>query len=50
MPTKIMICNCNHIYQDNRYGKFMRVFNRCKKMKENTSLWRCTVCEKTKES
>lgn len=35
-------CFCEHKYQDKKYGKKVRVFN--KTMKTNT--WRCTVCDR----
>lgn len=36
-------CNCKHTFQDQRYGKGKRVFNRSgAKGKDNE--YRCTVC------
>lgn len=36
--VKIMFHGCEHDYQDKKYGRNQRVFNRTK------SGWRCTVC------
>jgi len=33
-------CTCKHEFQDKKYGKGMRVFNKGKEV------WRCTVCRK----
>lgn len=39
----IFKCNCEHEYQDKKYGKGNRVFN----SKKGTPLeYRCTVCER----
>lgn len=38
-------CNCQNIYQDNRYGKGMRVKNGCGT--QTTPGFRCTVCGNT---
>lgn len=41
--TKIIQCTCNHKYQNSKYGKNNRVYNRC------ISGYKCSVCgEKTK--
>ena len=37
-------CNCEHTFQDERYGKNMRVHNYCAG-KDN---FRCTICENSK--
>jgi len=37
--TKIMVCSCEHKYQDEKYGKAKRVFNKTVKG------YRCTVCK-----
>lgn len=43
--TKVMPCTCKHEFQDEKYGKNMRVFNeRMSGGKSNG--WRCTVCGK----
>jgi len=39
----IMLCSCEHEYQDKKYGKYRRIFNSTKKNKIIQS-WRCTVC------
>lgn len=40
MATKVMKCKCEHEYQDAKYGKGNRVFNKMKK----DGGWKCTVC------
>lgn len=35
-------CTCSHAYQDKRYGKGVRIMNRCAKQGQSTA--RCTVC------
>ena len=42
--TKILRCNCNHKFQDEKYGAQMRVHNFAAKDKN----WRCTVCGATR--
>ena len=37
-------CTCVHPFQDGRYGKGMRVFNKTIKVKPD--VYRCTVCKK----
>ncbi len=37
-------CNCEHEYQDKKYGKQMRVFNK------GRDKWKCTVCGAIKMS
>lgn len=39
-------CNCHSPYQDERYGKGMRVFNRLGRGREGKAkgVGRCTVC------
>lgn len=41
--TRIIKCTCEHEYQDERYGKKMRLHN---KIGKGTCIegWRCTVC------
>jgi hypothetical protein len=41
--TKIGPCSCVHGYQDEKYGRGMRVLNRCGK---DGLSWRCTVCSR----
>jgi hypothetical protein len=41
--TKATLCKCKHKYQDEKYGKNMRVHNWARKAKINGG-WRCTVC------
>ncbi len=40
--TKIMKCYCKHEFQDSRYGKQNRVYNKTK----DDGIYRCTVCGK----
>lgn len=42
-------CDCQHKYQDERYGQGNRVHNEMKKEGKSTG-WRCTVCGKKKTS
>lgn len=51
MPTVILPCGCKNEYQDEKYGKGLRVHNRAKNKGSGTfSNARCTVCEKVKEN
>ena len=42
-PSKIMTCSCQHVGQDELYGKGLRLWNR---LGESDS-YRCTVCGNT---
>jgi len=42
----ILVCNCDHVFQDKRYGKKRRLMNPIKWGKTNE--FRCTVCGKTR--
>jgi hypothetical protein len=42
---KIAPCTCSHEYQDQKYGKGMRVFTP-KMPSGKLSGWRCTVCKR----
>ena len=42
--TRILRCNCEHKFQDQRYGKGKRVHNKTK-----DGGWRCTVCGNVKD-
>jgi len=44
MKVNLIKCECQHQYQDEKYGKAVRVHNESKDGKKNT----CTVCGKTK--
>lgn len=44
MQTKILVCKCEHEYQDKIYGKFHRIHIKSEKNKS----YRCTVCNKEK--
>lgn len=43
--TKEMQCTCKSEFQDERYGKNIRVFNEMKSGSKSLG-WRCTVCGK----
>jgi len=42
----ILICNCDHAFQDKRYGKKRRLMNAVKL--STTNEFRCTVCGKVR--
>lgn len=44
--TEILICSCQHEFQDKKYGKGKRVHNR--KASKSTFDFKCTVCGKDK--
>ena len=44
MSTIIKKCNCNHTYQDKKYGNNKRVYNLSERGDKGT----CTVCGNTK--
>lgn len=44
---KIMKCDCEHEFQDQIYGKGMRVWNPLGKGKDQGTNYICTVCGKT---
>ena len=44
MTTQLLRCDCQHEYQDKKYGKGIRVHNTDKSNKKNV----CTVCGKAK--
>lgn len=46
--TKILKCNCENKWQDERYGKQMRVMNIF--TKNGKEAYRCTVCGSEKSS
>ena len=41
--------NCDHEFQNSRYGKGRRVRNKMAKVKEKPQQYRCTVCETVQE-
>lgn len=44
--TCVVNCNCNHEFQDRRYGNGRRVANATQKSKvDNKTDVRCTVCK-----
>lgn len=49
MPTNILPCGCENKYQDQRYGKGMRVHNQAASPKPGVKTWRCTVCLREQE-
>ncbi len=46
--TTIRPCNCEHEYQDEKYGKGMRVHNQAGGRGLGQVKWTCTVCGKVK--
>lgn len=44
--SRILRCNCNHLFQDERYGRRMRVHNPTRKSPIPT--YKCTVCGRTR--
>ena len=44
---KVLQCVCEHEFQDRKYGKGFRLFNRALK---EANKYRCTVCGKEKTS
>ncbi len=44
--TKELKCVCKSEFQDNLYGKNVRLFNSCGDSKGKLTAWRCTVCGK----
>lgn len=46
--TRPLKCTCKHEYQDERYGKGIRLHNRIK-MGTPANGWRCTVCGNVKK-
>lgn len=47
--TKIILCICEHKFQDKKYGKQQRVHNMTKQSSPRADQrWRCTVCGKEK--
>ena len=46
--TKVKLCNCDHEYQDKRYGQQKRVHNKVQTPTGSASKYRCTVCENVK--
>lgn len=47
--AKIMKCTCESAFQDEAYGKGMRVWTPCGKGKDQGSKYRCTVCGATSD-
>lgn len=46
--TKIAKCDCTNDFQDNKYGKKMRVHNPAFSKGGQPRRYRCTVCRKEK--
>jgi len=42
--TTILRCNCKHEFQDNTYGKSMRLHNKSFAKGKSTGKAKCTVC------
>lgn len=45
----IKSCNCQHKYQDSKYGRGMRVHNKSKSRVSGKTAWICTVCDVKKD-
>ena len=45
MPAIKVSCTCNHAFQDNAYGKGVRIANEAK-APDGRTRHRCTVCSK----
>jgi hypothetical protein len=41
---RIIPCTCTHQFQDERYGKGMRLHNETMKGEKENRQYRCTVC------
>ena len=46
--TTILTCECEHKYQDRKYGKGLRVHN-AGKQSQGSQRYNCSVCGKRKE-
>lgn len=44
--VRIAQCNCKHEFQDQKYGKNMRVMNNAPAKGNSKSRYRCTVCNR----
>ena len=44
--TKELKCTCKSEFQDEMYGKGVRLFNSCGDNKGKVTVYRCTVCGK----
>lgn len=44
MKSEVKKCTCQNEYQDNKYGKGMRVHNPVKQKTSGPKQYRCTVC------
>lgn len=42
--TKVVRCNCYSVYQDDTYGKGLRVANKVVTPPNSPAQFRCTVC------
>ncbi len=48
--TIVQSCTCKHEFQDQKYGKGMRVMNHAPAKNVQPSRYRCTVCKKEHQS
>lgn len=48
MAVKVLLCTCEHAYQDEKYGNGKRIHNKAPKVDLQTG-YRCTVCGATKK-
>lgn len=46
MAATVRPCSCQHEYQDQKYGKGLRVKNTTEKKSGERFVTRCTVCKK----
>ncbi len=46
--TKLIKCECKHEYQDQKYGKGIRLANKTKFVHVENEVYRCTVCKREK--
>ena len=46
MTTTKVKCMCEHMYQDKKYGKGIRLANKCGTTNMGNIKYRCTVCGK----
>lgn len=48
--TKELKCGCKSEFQDELYGKGIRLFNNCGDNKGKVTAYRCTVCGKEQKA
>jgi len=50
MAASIRACSCAHKYQDEKYGKSMKVHNKGVSKTPGSDVWVCSVCGLKKSS